>query len=425
MSHYPLGAGLEPPPGFHAVKRNFRLLAMDAIFYFCGLAFMDASTVLPAFLATLTSSPLVIGTLIAIRPAGIFIPQLWTAHYLSGRKQHKSFLIKVAAVSRVAITFFALILFVSGPKNAGLMLTGFILFYTAFWFSEGGAGVPWTDLVAKTIPERLRGRLFGLMQVVGGLLAMMAAWLVKWTLGPHGPAYPTNYAFLMAVSAMFYWLSLISLACVLEPEGPIENHNGGFWEYLGKLGKAFRQHSQLKLLIAIQLLVGMNGLSLPFYILYAEKVARIGGGMVGAFLFVQTAGSILSALITGQISDHRGPKSAIMIAVILAVLTPVSALMMRNAPGWTFGIVFLLLGGLVGCAWIGMTNFLLEISSPEERRGFIGLMNTANVPSLLYPVLGGLVVQFLSHEAVFALTALTGLIALLLCIILPPTRSPI
>ena len=199
------------------VRRTFRLLSMDVIFYLCGLAFIDSSTVLPAFLATLTKSSLVIGCLIAIRSAGVFIPQLWTAHYLRERRRHKSFLMKDAAISRIAITVFAIVLFLAGPHDKTLMLIAFIVMYTAFWISEGVAGVPWTDLVAKSIPERLRGRLFGFTQFGGGLLALLAGVLISRILSPKGPAYPINYAILMITGAVFFWASFTGLFMVREP----------------------------------------------------------------------------------------------------------------------------------------------------------------------------------------------------------------
>ncbi|MDH7482624.1 MAG: MFS transporter [Armatimonadota bacterium] len=396
------------------VRRSFCLLSMDAIFYFCGLALIDSQTVLPTFLATLTKSPMLIGALMAIRPAGVFIPQLWSAHYLRKRTRHKGFLIKVASISRIAVTFFAIILFFANSGDKVLMLWAFVAMYTAFWFSEGGVGVSWTDLVAKTIPERLRGRLFGLMQVVGGILGVLVGVFVSRMLSEKGPDYPTNFAVLVAVSAFFFWMSLASLSAVREPEGPTDDYDGGFLEYIGKLGNTLKEHSQLKRLIAVQMLAGLSGLSLPFYILYAKETSKVTGEMVGIFLLVQTIGSILAALVTGYLSDHRGPKIAIILTLVLGISAPAMALVVGGAQAWAFGFVFLVVGGLLGSSWIGITNFLLEISEPKERRGLIGLMNTANTPAMLYPLLGGVIAQELSYCAAFVLTALAALIALLL-----------
>ena len=402
------------------VRRSFRLLSMDAIFYFCGLALLDQSTVLPAFLSTLTKSSLIIGAVMAIRPMGLFLPQLWTAHYLRGRSLHKGFLIKVAAISRIAIAAFAGFLFVAGPHDRALMLWSFVIIYAAFWLSEGGAGVPWTDLVAKTIPERLRGRLFGLMQFAGGILAVLAGLFVSRILSPGGPPYPTNYAVLAAVSAFFFASSLASLAAVREPQGPPEEHEGGFFEYARRIGRMLAEHGQLKRFLTIQVLMGFLAMPLPFYILYAKETVGISGEMVGVFLSVQMAGSIVSSALAGYVSDHRGPKLVILTTILSGVLGPVLALLIASKSVWMYGIVFFTVGWTIGSGWIGLTNFLLEMAGPRDRRTFIGVMNTANAPTMFFPLLGGLIVQVVSYQAVFAVTALAFMLALILAVGLRP-----
>jgi MFS family permease len=394
-------------PDSMEVRRSFRLLSMDVIFYLCGLAFIDQSTVLPAFLATLTKSSIVIGAIIAIKPAGLFLPQLWTAHYLRNRPCHKSFLMKVATISRAGIAMFAVTLFLTNHRL--IMLAVFIAVYAAFWLSEGMAGVPWTDLVAKTIPERLRGRLFGLTQVGGGILGLLAGLFISRILG-HGPAYPTNYAVLLAVSAVFFWASYISLFAVREPEGISEEHDGDFLQYLRGIRRMLVKDAQLKRLLIIQALIGFIGLSLPFYILYTG----VSGRMVGIYLFIQVAGSIVWSALAGYLSDHRGPKYAIIVSILTGILASVLALLIGGSSVWLYGLVFFMVGGITASTWIGLTNFLLEIAPHKERRSYIGLANSASAPTILFPVLGGLIVQAVSYQTVFIITAAAMTTALIL-----------
>ena len=382
---------------------------MDVIFYLCGLAFIDQSTVLPAFLATLTKSSIVIGAIIAIKPAGLFLPQLWTAHYLRNRRRHKGFLMKVATISRAGIAMFALTLFLTNHRL--IMLAIFIAVYAGFWLSEGMAGVPWTDLVAKTIPERVRGRLFGLTQVGGGILGLLAGLFISRILG-RGPSYPTNYAVLMTVSAVFFWASYIALFMVREPEGTSEEHDGDFLQYIRRIGRMISEDSQLKRLLIIQALIGFIGLSLPFYILYTG----VSGRMVGIYLFIQVAGSIVWSALAGYLSDHRGPKYAIIISILTGILAPVFALLIGGSSVWLYGLVFLMVGGITASTWIGLTNFLLEIAPHKERRSYIGLANSASAPTILFPVLGGLIVQAVSYQTVFIITAAAMTLALILAL---------
>lgn len=402
------------------VRRSFRLLSMDAIFYIFGLAFLDQSTVLPAFLSSLTDSSIAIGAIIAIRPAGLFLPQMWSAHYLRSRMRHKSYLIKVAAVSRVAIALFAGVMFIAGPLDRGLMLIAFIVMYAAFWLSEGAAGVSWTDIMAKTIPERMRGRLFGVQQFVGGILAIFAGILVSRMLGPDGPDYPRNYAVLSAAAAVFFAASLVSLSAVREPDGVVEDHDGGFMKYVRKIGSMLAGHAQLKRLLIIQVLLGFFGMSMPFYILYARDNIGITGTLIGIFLSVQMAGSIAASAVAGVTSDRYGPKPVILSTAFVGALASVVALLLGDSPAWAYGVLFFLVGWILGSGWIGLTNYLLEMAEPNERRSYIGLANTVNAPTILFPVLGGLMVQVISYQAVFAVTGLAVAASLVLTLGLHP-----
>ncbi|MCX6376768.1 MAG: hypothetical protein NTU88_12170 [Armatimonadetes bacterium] len=366
------------------VRRSFRLLSMDVIFYICGLAFIDPSTVVQSFLATLTNSSILIGAITALRPAGIFLPQLWTAHHLRNRVCHKSFMMGVASVSRIAISLFAIVLLIARPENRLLMTAAFVIMYIAFWSSEGVAGVPWTDLMAKSIPERLRGRLFGLTQLAGGILAVLAGLVITRMLSPSGPAYPANYAILMVLGAAFFWMSFASLSAVREPQGVPEGGDSGFFAYLGEVGRMLADHRQLKRLIGVQLLLGFFGMALPFYILYAKQSVGVTGTMVGVLLIVQTAGSMLISAVVGYMSDHIGPKWAIVASGLTGILAPLVV--------------------------------LLELAEPCERRSYIGLMNTAGAPTMVFPFIGGLIAQVFSYRAVFAVTALALGIGLILAL---------
>jgi MFS family permease len=407
------------------VRRSYRLILADVTFYQGSLTFLDVSTLLPTFLGLLTGSTIVVGAVTALKSAGMLLPQLWTAHYLCNRTTHKPYLIKTALISRIAFFLFALLLFIAGPNDRSLMLWGLLAMCAAVWFSEGWVTVSWIDLVAKAIPERLRGRLFGLTQVTGGFLSiLMSVGLVKYMLSDRGPAFPKNYAVLYLVAALWAAASLIALAFVHEPKGIVEEHDGSFFQYLGKIASMISGHSQLKRLLLIQLLMSASGLALPFYILYAKEAVGIGGGTVGVLMSVQWAGAMAFSALVGYVNDHLSPKCAIVVTIFVSMIPPAAALIAGNSPLWLYGIIFFALGVTIS-AWIGITNFLLEMVEPHERKSYIGVMNTANSPTMLFPALGGLIVQTMSYHAVFALTAVMLVAALVFSLTLQPLPAPI
>lgn len=412
--------GRKPDP--REVKRNYRLLSLDVVFYLFALAFIDQSTVLPTFLETLTKSTIIIGAITAIRPAGALLPQLWTAHYLRNRVYHKGFLVRIALISRIATALFAIVLFIAGPNDRTLILISFLVMYTAFWVSEGYAGVPWVDLVAKAVSERLRGRLFGSTQIYGGLLAIVAGLIITAVLSNRivHISYPANYAILISIAAVLFAISLFSLSRVREPPGAPESHDEDFRDYIKGIGSMIAGHSQLRRFLILQALLGFFGMSLPFYVLYARKIGGLDGGEVGILLAIQTVGNILASAISGHVSDKYGPRNVILGTACAAVLAQALVFMINKPSLILYGILFLILGAIIGSATIGLINYLLEMADDSRRKAYIGLMNTANAPTMLFPIIGGAIIQTSSYHTVFAITGVACVLALIIALGLHP-----
>ncbi len=395
------------------VKRNFTLFFMDVSFFLGGFAFLDTSTVLPTFISTLTSSSILLGVITAIRNLGLVVPQLWAAHYLQQRPKHMRFLMWGAAISRVGMLLFAAMLFFCGPKDKGIMLAALIVMYSAFWLSEGLVGVSWLDIVAKTIPERKRGALFGGTQVGGGILASIAAVWIAYMLSGSAPAYPRNYAIMMAVAALFFWASLVSLSFIREPRGVDEESRGNFRDFLAHVWAVVKTDSQLRLLLIVQLLLWSYSMATPFYVLYAHKVAGMPVEMVGPMLNAQIIGTIIIAALAGWINDRHGPKSAIVVTGIAGLCAPGFAMLGGPGVTWPFWVVFFCLGGVMGTCYIGVTNFLYEMVDPKDQKSYLGILNTGIAPTALFPVLGGLIAKVASYQSVFIITGILMFFALI------------
>jgi MFS family permease len=63
---------------------------------------------------------------------------------------------------------------------------------------------------------------------------------------------------------------------------------------------------------------------------------------------------------------------------------------------------------------VGSNSHLLAISSPEQRASYVGLINTLTALSLFCPLLGGVLIEFLSYPLAFGISFLIALFNLLL-----------
>lgn len=405
-------------------RRSYWLFFGDVTCFHSGFIILDASTILPMFLATLTGSPIIIGAVMAIRPLGMLIPQIWTAHRLRNRTRHKPFLIKVAAVSRVGVSLLSIVLFLASPQQKTLILVTFLLVYTALWLSEGAAMVPWTDMVAKTVPERLRGRLFGNTQALGAALsALVALFATTWVLSPKGPGYPLNYGILMFIATACMSASYVCVSQVREPEGHIDDADLTVTEYTFSLVKMIKDNLEFRRFLTVLVLLGAFGMALPFFILYARDASGIRGSSVGTLVTAQVIGLIIFTSIAGYISDHIGPRATIIWTLICGAVPCAIAAAFGHCGLWLWIAVFVMIGAFTGSIWVGTNNYLLEMADPTERKSYICLMHLFNGMTALFPVIGGFVAQWVSYPAVFITTMILLLINLVLAYRLRPLRK--
>src|SRR5262249_7315967 len=143
---------------------NFGVLLIDASAFFMGLAFFDSTTVLPVLLSKLGAANWQIGLTRFIQTLGFTLPSLLGAHYIHGLANHKSYLLRVCAVARAAFLLLPIILIQSGERRPAVALAILLAVYSILWLGDGAGAVSWFDIVAKTIPLRVRGRFFGAMQ---------------------------------------------------------------------------------------------------------------------------------------------------------------------------------------------------------------------------------------------------------------------
>src|SRR5229473_1413662 len=84
-------------------RRNFAVLLIDACAFFAGLAFFDATTVLPVLLAKLGAQDWQIGFTRLVQTLGFTLPALLAAHRIHGRARHKSFMLTATSVGRIGL----------------------------------------------------------------------------------------------------------------------------------------------------------------------------------------------------------------------------------------------------------------------------------------------------------------------------------
>lgn len=397
---------------------NFTLWVLETAAWMLGTALIDSTTVLPVLVQSLTGSTFLSGLIISLRFAGQGWPQLISASLVSGRTYRKYYYLLVSMPGRLLLLWPAALL-LAGVTDPAVVAPAIFIGYTAFWMSEGMSIVPWVDMLGKTIPPTRRGRLFASMHVLGGMLGIGAGLWIRWLLQSPTVPYPVGYGVLFLAACIALTVSALSLGVLREPPSPHDEQRYSTLALIKDIPNLLVSMPPFRLLVLVQALFGFAVLPAPFYILYASGLLRsvvaptagtesIG---VGIFLSVQTAGMIVGNTALGFLGDHYGNRLMLRVLALFHVLVPMSAMLAgyiaRAAGLQTIGIylaffpTFFIFGSLLSGTWMGVTNYLLELAPADDRPAYIAVMNALNIPAVLLPMIGGLLLRSLGFPGIF------------------------
>src|SRR5512142_216031 len=250
-------------------------------FFGLGIGFDSFSTVLPLFVASMTSSATLIGLVPAIHATGWLFPQLFTASYTSRLRRYKRTVLLTTIHERVPFLGLALIAFLL-PKiglQTGLILTFMLL----TWQGLGGGFTAnsWTSMISKIMPPESRGTFFGIQGAVANLCISVAAIGAGYIL--NGLGSPFDFVSLFLIACLFFTLSWLSLSLTREPadhEKVIAENPAPFWhgarEILGR-------DKNFNWFLSARLLSQFATMGFSFYIVYALRHFEMDAVTAGYF----------------------------------------------------------------------------------------------------------------------------------------------
>ncbi len=404
---------------------NFVAFLVDYVCFGIALTFINLSSVMPAFVGQLTDSPPVIGLVNTTFTGGWLLPQLAVARLINDRPRKKPYLI-AALSGRILLWGVALALWIGLARYPTAML---ILFFSCLglWaLTDGASSVAWFDIMARAIPLKQRGRLFGVGQVLSGLAGVGVGALVGLILDRR--PFPGNYMLLFTLAGAALIPSTVALMLIREPAPETASPQAkgqaeGGWVKTLAADPAFRH------LMICRILVGMMGLATSFYVVHAAEVLHLPESTIGGFVVAQTLAGVVASAALGLVSERWGPRYVARIGSAAAAVGPLFALAahLAGSGSWmaqAYPIVYAALG-VVNSAWmLGFFNYLLEIAPEGMRPAYVGLGNTIMGVLTLAPMAGGWLLEATSYPTLFSLTTALVTMGFLLTLGLkPPQRS--
>lgn len=356
-----------------ALPGNFGLNVLNGAASKLAEQLASPGMVLPWLLSALGAPVALTGLLVPVRQAGSLFPQILIAGKIRPYRRRKWFWVGAALVQAVCLLLMALFVLLA-PDVAGVAI---ILLLGIFSVASGIASIAYKDVLGKTIPNGMRGRVLSLRSTIGAVLTFFAGLLLY--LGIAGREQQAIYLYLLLSASVLWLLSVLFFAYIregassaAEPVPVREEIRAGM--------VLLRRHAGFRgFLLARACFVSLS-LSLPFYVLLARDFTS--GEISGLFVFlvVNSISVALSSPLWGRFAD-KSSRWLLGVSGGLAVLTGVLALTIdalaaRGSSPYLFAPVFLLIGFAYTGARIGRKTYLVDAAPEDERPRFAAISNT-------------------------------------------------
>jgi len=403
------------------LPRNFAASLIHGMLGQTGFRLMNAPTFVPAYVFSLSGSKVAVGFALGAQFVGMAMSSIWSATLIEHRNHVMKMVIGVGWMMRVQIFGLAVSAFLLSGHMA---LVTACIFLMLFGFFSGMQGVAFNFLMSKIIPVNQRGKLVGLRNFFGGLIASGVAYLGGlYLVGKNFLGHGYGSTFML--SFILTSLGITALALVREPESlSMRAKPARLRDRLADIPGMLRGDPNYRRLFFARALGALGTAAVPFYILHVGKYIGLAGASAAvlgyfslAFLLPQT----ISNLIWGKVADRSGYRLVFLLSVGLWCLSTVVLIFSTTMP--LFLVAFCGLGAGLAGYQVASQNFVLEFGEPHELPMLIAVSDTAShVMMVVGPLLGGLIATQLDYVYVFWLAVGFKFIAVLIVLRLKEPR---
>lgn len=414
-------------PRIPHIRRNTLAFIGESAWFGLGLIFASTTTVLPGFVSRLTGSAVLVGVIISLTEGAWRAPQLLFANPLANKARKKPYLTLAGLIGRPAYLVMALALALGVARIPTLAVALFFFLHTTMYVAMSVDAVVWWDVLAKAIPASRRGRVLGLSTALRGTVSIGIGLLIAYLLGDSGPGFPGAYTVSFAAAGACFMLSLVSWLFVAEPTDTVDARRPTWPAYVREVVKIVERNSAFRRLVLVRMLSGFNGLALGFFVLFGIDRLGFAPSTIGIFAMVQTVSGILAGLWFARISERTGNHRIIQIATLISLTGPLVALVYVVAPDlvWRplYAWTFVSIGMFQTAEFVGFANLNVDLAPPGHRSTYVALFNTLCSLVIIWPAIGGWILERTSYEMLFGLTAGCLAIACIASWFLPSARS--
>jgi len=399
--------------------RAFRLGVANGILFEIVAVILQPATVMSAFILRLTGSTLSATVPAALGTIGTLWPQLLASNLAEARPRKQPLYVATSIVRALSVAAMALAVSWAGRADTSLLVPLVLLFYFAYTSAAGAGTIAFMDIVGKTVPPPRRGTFWGLRGFYGGWCALATGFLVRHMLGPSGPAFPRNFAWLYALAAAVLVVAASAFAAVPEPVRMPGRPRLPLRRHLARGLAIFRTDRSFRQLYLVGLLSSLATCGPIVFVPYAIRSLGFSEGIVGTLIVASSVVVLPANFVWSRMSDGGANRRLYLVSNRLYLAAGVLAVASALAPdgravdglpaGWGLrALCFLpawVLSALAGQSrGMAATNYMLALAPEDQRPSYMAFMSVLQAPMALVPLLAGALAEIVSFTAVLVLS---------------------
>ncbi len=395
------------------LRRNYAAHYLHGMLGMTGFRLFNAPTFVPAYLHALTGSDAMVGLGLALQQLGGIIMPIAGAVHIEHRKRVMPVAVLLGTLMRLQILGVALAGFILDGQ-ARVVVTFFFLFMLGI--CSAPQQIAFQFLLAKVIPVIRRGRLQAWRNVTGGAIAALLAYAAgRYIVEANvwGNGYATT--FLLAFILTSLGLTAMRLF-IREPEPPTIRPRMAIRDRVREF-PALLKGDRGFFYFMIARTFGVAGrIAAPFYILYASRAIELTGTNIGLLSLAYLGADTVTNLGWGYMADRRGYRSTFIAS--LALWIGATLLLMGVHDINLILLAFFGLGAAQSGHFMSSQTIVLEFGDRDNMPMRLALSNMAEaVVAALGPLLGGIMAAALGYAAVFSVSMVFQVIALVVLVL--------
>ncbi|MEX0592520.1 MAG: hypothetical protein WD358_03950 [Nitriliruptoraceae bacterium] len=390
-----------------------------------GDVIVDAKTVLAWLVTHLGGPGIVLALLVPVRESGSLLPQSLMLPAVRSRRRRTWVWVAGAIGQAVSVAGMAMVAAFGSTAAAAWSILGLL---ASFAVARALSSIASKDVMGRTVPKGMRGRISGTATAASGLVALTLGVGLRFIDVERTPG--TTMAWLLSAAAAAWLLAALVYSAIHEPVRSDEpSPSSPQRKDPGSLGALalLRTDRVFRRFVAARSLLLVSALSPPFVVAIAAHHGADGLADLGAFVVAAGVAAIIGGRLWGRAADQSS-RSTMAWSALLASATIIVFLALLQIPSvrdvaWLYPATHFALSLIHTGSRLGRKTYLVDLAEGDDRTTRVAVSNTAiGIVLLIAGAVTGMTAA-ISNQAALGLLAALGCVGVVISLRLPEVSA--